>query len=142
METIIFHDFSSFSERGRAAKLTENQFCIYSHKRADKKSGTKTLSFGGLKSEYENGFKFLNLAENSLTGELFLVLTKSKGVELSVLKGGYSKSGKIGTQKNNVVNFMLDKLCLSKTESVNVVFELSNNLSKTPDNLTFKIILK
>ena len=149
METIIFHDLSNLCSEGRKSKLKENQFSLYVNVNENGKSGTHNLNFGGLRNEYDSGYTHMNVAENTLTGEVFLVFSKNKGVELGILKGGNHKRkndsdnrGRVGTQKNNVVQFLCKILNLDATKSLNTIFNLSSNLSKSEDNVTFKILVK
>lgn len=142
METVIFHDLSEIGTKGRQGRQQEkNSFRLYVNIKSDGGFGTHTIGFSPDCDFYKSGFSFMNLAENSLTGEKFINFSKTKGAELRLLnKSNKKTSSPIGTAKNLVVRYVADFLKVDWKKGVRATVIFSDNLSSSNEAKTYKIL--
>lgn len=86
-----------------------------------------------MKAAYANGFKYLQVASNSLTGEIFFVLSKSKGLEIKHQSG--SKTGIVVSNKM-LITRLESELGLPKDGGG--ILDFSDNLDRK-DGYTFRV---
>ena len=142
MNTIIFHDLEELSKGSRSGNkgMVKKSFKVYINitNNDNKKnySGTHCLTFSNDFFLDFPTFTKVNLAENSLTGEKFIVLSEKRGVALDLDKKRFSYK----TQRNTVVKFFASFLKLDCSKKINEVFScVGENLSKDTESLVFRI---
>jgi hypothetical protein len=124
----------------RNTRLTSNEMGLYVHFKKNKGMGTNTLTFSKDAEFVEKDFLFFSIAENTLTGDFFILFAKDNAYS-GVLLNSKSFGGRIGTQKNNVVQFVLDKLKISYAGGAKTIIQFSENVSNKDDVLTYRLIL-
>lgn len=128
MENLDFEflDFNPKRKGGRS--LGKNQFSVSLHG-----SQSGILAFGSeLKEEVER-YKYLRLARQKMTHELYLVFNNEKGIELRERK----RDGALMAYSKDMAGWLLtnyfDSECYRR-------FHISENLANTVEYATYRII--
>ena len=134
METQIkLHDLSSLTGL-KSKRLHDDEMSFYFSKKRKEPGMTFNMHISG--ELLKKGHILLNVAENQFTGEMYLVLSSDRG----------SKTNVTGKENKNITVSILASRYISqllKIELVNdfyYIIKLSENLSKTDNNSTFKIM--
>ena len=128
MKDFTFYDFTNGVGQGR--KLAENSFSI------NNKKGNRYVTFGKDKSLeiIQGGFEHLRVREDNITGDLHFVFTKDMGLSF-----GYKNNNKsVIINNKQLVEFLSMRLGVNLGD--NKAFKISDNMSKTSEFLTYKII--
>jgi hypothetical protein len=136
MDTIKIYNLEKIKNNSRGRRLASDM-SIYIRKDSKGLLKTRSLSFSNNLEAIKNGFLRINFAENSLTGDVYIVFSKTKGIELKRKNDGDS----LKTQANNVVDLLAALLNLNKDNGLNMPLKLSENLSKTDDCYTYKVLV-
>lgn len=127
MEDFTFFDFAPATGQGR--KLEENTFGV------NNKLGNRYVTFSKNKSNeiIDGEFDHLRVREDNITGDLCFVFTKNTGLPFN-----YKNKKSIIINSKQLVDFLSSKMGVNLGE--NKVFKLSENMAKTNDFLTYKIL--
>ena len=141
METMKIYDFSELQgNQRRGSVLKRNEVAIYILQRKNGNLINHTLSSSKEADFYKQGKMFLSVGENQITGDIFFIFTdKFTGKEVE-LRDTNKKSLRVRTNMNTVVRFIANKLGVDTSKGVNEVFSFSDNLSRIPGVISYKII--
>lgn len=140
IEVINLNSFKTGRGRGCGYEPNEARVAININK-----SYTMTFSSEFTKYIANEDKTKVNLAVNKLTGEVFLVFSKTDGFELYIKKGNRLENGNFVIQSRGVIFEIMDKLgvnVFNKEEMNTFVLTLSENLSKNRTFITIGITLK
>ncbi|MEN6295613.1 MAG: hypothetical protein ABFD61_05745 [Chloroherpetonaceae bacterium] len=138
MDTIKIYNLGSIETRKGKSVVNVNTFRIYINKK-DGKLNSHVIMFSGDSEFVSKKLMFMNLAENTLTGEMFIVFSKENGAELKKLNKNETCST-VGTQRNMVIREVANILGIDYSNGISCSIKLSNNLSKNDDNITYKVL--
>ena len=128
MEDFTYFDFDSKGLAGRT--IDDNHFRGYLH-------STSAITMNKKDSAliHEKGMTHLRVQRNNLTGEIFLVFNKGKGIELKKYRGNCG----ITITNKELVKFLFKNFGITNTEPI-YNFCISPNLAKIEEIVTFKVI--
>lgn len=135
MEDFIYHDFKKCNTGGR--KMTRDEFSLNITER------TKTVTFNQDVSSLimEMDLKKMRIMENRITGELYFLFNDQDGINV-VYTGASNRNPykpNVTFANKSLVSFLSEKLGVTEGRTV---FRISDNLAKTSEYLTFKILGK
>ena len=142
MEVIKIYDLSQIAMRAFNAPLKSNELKIYIGVTKNGKMGTHSISFSSDAEFVLQNKRWMSIAENTLTGDLFLLFSDKKDASSVYVKDTGNRSPRPSILVNKIVRFIATKLNLPIDKAVNEVFMFTENLSKREDVLTYKIINK
>ena len=131
VEDFTFFDFAAQADRTR---LKSNQFSINRKRKNQMLTFNKEVSCLAM----ERGLLFLRIRKDNITGDLHLVFTKDTG--LPVTPTGTLKTNVLA-RSPQLISFLEKELCLPPGDSRCIAL-MSEDLSNSPDYLTFKILGK
>lgn len=121
-----------FPERTKGRRLAENEFNIHNNKKMQyillNSSITATLT--------EKNFIRMDVRQDDITGEIGLFFNTEEGLKLSI-QGANKGNGNFICHNKQVVRWLCSELNL--TDKVTTL-RLSENLSRHPDGMFYKII--
>ena len=141
METIKFYDLEKLtSNRSELAMKVKSGMRINVSKTVENHYGSRTITISQNCEAINNGCTKINFAENTLTGDIFIIFNKFSGVDLKRKNG----KGNLILTKNNAINLLLQLLNVNydPKDGVKIDIEFSENLSKLDNNFTYKLIKK
>ena len=136
MDSIKIYDLEN-QKNVRSCKLTSDLRITISPDKVSGNIGSRLLTFNAGNEEIRNGYTRLNFAENTLTGDVYIILSKTKGIELRKRQGA---QGHVCT-KNTIVDLLCTLLKL-EVKQIRVNLTFSNNLSKDDSQITYCIVKK
>ena len=142
MEVIKIYDLSQIAMRAFNAPLKSNELKIYISVNKDGTKGTHSISFSRDAEFVLQNKRWMSIAENTLTGVLFLLFSDKKDASNVYVKDVGNRSPRPSILVNKIVRFIATKLNLPVDKTVNEVFTFTENLSKRDEFLTYKIINK
>ena len=138
METVKFYNLGSIKTHRGNKELDSNSMRIYIQKK-EGKFATHSIMLSG-KAEFAlRNFLFMDLAENTLTGEKFIIFSKTNGAEMTRLYKNKTCET-FGTQRNFLVREVSNILGIDYSNGVSCDVNLSVNLSKQNDSITYKVL--
>lgn len=138
-DMIIMHDLSAVDKYAKRNSIKGGCFQIYSHHNDKGNVNACSIRFSSESEFVKEKMFFMNIAENRLTGEMFLVFSQSKGAVIGLLGREDSKTRYYGTSITSVVKFIAEQLKLDWSNDLNITVMLGENVSKLGDVLTYKI---
>ena len=89
---------------------------------------------------WDKGYKRLNIVENTITGEIYLIFTKMNGLEMKAnIKANQKKVTTVGCNRRDFTDLMCKFLNLDTTNKINITMNLSSNISRVPEQVTYRI---
>ena len=142
MDTIKIFDLEQMNGgKGAGNRLKASMRATVSPNKKNRFSGgSRLLTINSQNEIFSLGYTRFNFAQNSLTGEVYIIFSKTKGATLSK----HNNAGNYRCQKNIVVDLLINDLFKIKydyKEGINIDFEFSRNLSKNDDQITYQINL-
>lgn len=143
MENII--TYLTFDAPKGRNQIGENQFSIW----ISKFKGNNHFDYGmTFNLEISNrvkkeGFKALKIAVNTLTGEFYFVFVKEKvgNESINITFAGQKKSS-VCIRMKQAVCHVAKLLGLDQETEFRTLIDISTNLSKSEDQMTFKVLAK
>lgn len=134
MNDFIYHDFPVSNRGGK--KMGKDEFSL----NLTDKSNAVTFNQETSNQVKEAGFKKMRVMENAITGELYFVFNHTDGMSFAFTgQSSDHPARKPNATFNNkrLASFLVSKLGLQEGRHI---LKLSDNLAKTDDYLTFKIL--
>ena len=144
MDSVKIYNLAEImSEREKNTRLNKNQMAIYSAKPSRRgKNQTHNISFSRDADFVKQGKMFFTIGENQFTGDIFLVFSgKFTGREIEI-KEVNKRGQRVLLSRTVVVKMLAEKLGLDLSNGVNEIIDLSNNISKRDNLITYRILRK
>lgn len=139
--TITYLTFDAPKGRNQ---ISENQFSIW----ISKFKGNNHFDYGmtfnqGISNRVKKeGFKALKIAVNTLTGEFYFVFVKEKVGNESINITFAGKGSSVCIRMKQAVCGVANLLGLDTETEFRTLIDISTNLSKSEDQMTFKVLAK
>ena len=130
MDNLTFYDFDKAS---RGNRITGRKIRLHN------KSGNRSITFSS-DCALEIGAiatPKMRIAENNLTGEIYIVINSEIGIDIRQNNSPSSKNPSLIVYSKQVTDLLVSKLGLTE---VKTDIELSGNLANRTDLLTYKIL--
>jgi hypothetical protein len=145
--TIEFVHLGCEMENSGRNTLKKNEFSIYitPNKRSEDRKSRKEFHYGLTFNQYLTkeviiNFKYIKLAINSITSEVYFYFTNENDHDTVKITFTGIKRSNAAINRKNAVLAIMNVLEIKSNEYSRTVLELSENLSKVNDCATFKII--